>query len=205
MQLTPVILSALCAVGAVGAFSYRQRFISPRSSQLRMFSSSNGGEKCPAIPTTPQTIPNGEVAVFALGWFWHPQRDYDGLDGVVRTVVGYTGGKEPLPTYRNIKDATEAILIEFDPSIISYAEVLKEWSTQHSPYYPSKTQYRSAIFYGSEEQKKLAEEMVKVLGDKDEEKNCFSSVEEMGTFYQGEEYHQKFLEKQKSARALQEW
>eukprot|EP00957_Ditylum_brightwellii_P188094 14320032-Ditylum_brightwellii.AAC.1 len=78
------------------------------------------------------------------------------MDGVVRTVVGYTGGSEPNPTYSNIKDATEAILVEFDPSVVSYEDILLEWSKQHSPYFPQKTQYRSAIFYRTEEQRALA-------------------------------------------------
>mmetsp|Transcript_30027 Transcript_30027/g.61270 ORF Transcript_30027/g.61270 Transcript_30027/m.61270 type:complete len:126 (-) Transcript_30027:196-573(-) len=122
------------------------------------------------------------------------------MDGVVRTVVGYTGGIEADPTYRNIKDATEAILIEFDPSVVSYGEILKEWSTQHSPFFPQKTQYRSAIFVASDEQRKLAEEIVKELEEKNEDRQVFAAIEEVGAFYQAEEYHQKFLEKQKQSR-----
>mmetsp|Transcript_9534 Transcript_9534/g.13308 ORF Transcript_9534/g.13308 Transcript_9534/m.13308 type:complete len:129 (-) Transcript_9534:234-620(-) len=127
------------------------------------------------------------------------------MDGVVRTVVGYTGGSEPNPTYTNIRDATEAILIEFDPSIITYEDILNEWSNQHSPYFNQKTQYRSAIFYRNEMQQKVALEKLDALKDKAEveDRNVFVSVEEVGPFYKAEEYHQDFLTKQTRSRWLQ--
>ncbi|KAL7543077.1 hypothetical protein ACHAXR_012394 [Thalassiosira sp. AJA248-18] len=122
------------------------------------------------------------------------------MGGVVNVVVGYTGGKQENPTYQNIMDATEAFLVEFDPSIISYEEILDEWSDQHAPYYPSKCQYRSAIFYCSEEQRNAALKKVEELG-KGGERKVYVDLEPVSTFYRGEEYHQDFLEKQMSARA----
>lgn len=124
------------------------------------------------------------------------------MRGVVNCVVGYTGGKQKDPTYQNIMDATEAFTVEFDPSIISYEEILDEWADQHAPFYPSKCQYRSAIFYCSEEQRNAAQKKVEELG-KGGQRKVYVDVEPVSAFYRGEEYHQNFLEKQMSARAPQ--
>ena len=86
-------------------------------------------EECPEIPTTPQMSTNYETCILASGWFWHPQRQFKYTNGIARVVVGYTGGDEPNPTYQNIKDATEAYLIEFDPTIISYQQILNDVRT----------------------------------------------------------------------------
>lgn len=89
--------------------------------------SQRASTECPEIPTTARN-PTNEVAVLASGWFWHPQRDFRALGGVVDVVVGYTGGNQKNPTYKNIMDATEAFLVEFDPSVISYEKILDEVS-----------------------------------------------------------------------------
>mmetsp|Transcript_6253 Transcript_6253/g.14153 ORF Transcript_6253/g.14153 Transcript_6253/m.14153 type:complete len:127 (+) Transcript_6253:289-669(+) len=125
------------------------------------------------------------------------------MGGVADCVVGYTGGKEENPTYQNIMDTTEAFTVEFDPSIISYEKILDEWADQHTlPNYPSKGQYRSAIFYSSEEQRYAALKKIEELG-KGGSRKVFVDLEPVSTFYRGEEYHQNFLEKQVSARAPQ--
>lgn len=124
----------------------------------------------------------------------------DGL-GVVDVVVGYTGGKKKNPMYQNIMDATEAYLVEFDPSIISYEEILNEWAQMHEPFYPSKTQYRSAIFYSSKKQKDAALKIIEGLGRGGRTK-VFVDLEPISAFYRAEEYHQDFLDKQKSARSF---
>ena len=101
-------------------------------------SSSNTSTECPEISTTPKN-PTNEVAILASGWFWHPQRDFRRLGGVVDVVVGYTGGRQKNPTYSNIMDSTEAFLVEFDPSVISYEAILDEvssvlviWASYHA-------------------------------------------------------------------------
>lgn len=120
------------------------------------------------------------------------------MGGIADVVVGYTGGKQPNPTYQNIMDTTEAVMVEFNPDVISYEEILNEWAGMHAPFYPSKGQYRSAIFYQNEEQQKVAEAKVAALG-RDGERNVFVDVEPVSTFYRGEEYHQDFLDKQSSS------
>ena len=83
---------------------------------------------------------------------------------MTRCVVGYAGGKESNPTYNRIKDYTEAVLVEFDPSKVSYEELLFEFGRMHSPTSPSwGTQYRSIIWYTNEDQKEEAEQYLEDL------------------------------------------
>jgi len=121
------------------------------------------------------------------------------MDGVLRVVVGYTGGTEANPTYSSIKDSTEAVLIEFDPSKISYEKILEVWAKSHSPFFPQKCQYRSAIWYRNDDQKAAAEAVIAELQSKrGEGKKVYADVEPIGPFYRAEEYHQDFLNKQAS-------
>lgn len=134
------------------------------------------------------------------------------MKGVSRCIVGYSGGQRLNPTYRNIMDHTEALLIEFDPNQTSYEDLALEWSRMHSPRGKSKCQYRSAIWYLNEEQKEKAKEVVegmkvymngsrpmppgvrKLMGEDD---GIYSSVDPATRFYRAEEYHQNFLNKQR--------
>ena len=86
------------------------------------------------------------------------------LDGVVSVTVGYCGGKTEWPNYENIMDHTEAVRIVFDPSEISYYDILENMMTMHSPTSaPYSRQYRSAIFYHNDEQKQISEEIKKLV------------------------------------------
>ena len=98
----------------------------PMSTSLNVVFEGRPQEECPEIPTTPQVSSNYETCILASGWFWHPQRQFKYTDGVARVVVGYTGGEEPNPTYQNIQDATEAYLIEFDPTILTFEQILND-------------------------------------------------------------------------------
>ena len=116
------------------------------------------------------------------------------MKGIDRVVVGYTGGKELNPTYQSIKDSTESVLIEFDPSVISYEKILDEWTKMASPTYAAKTQYRSAIFYNSEEQRIAGLNKIDELESKGS--IIYTAVEPVSAFYRAEEYHQNFINKQ---------
>jgi len=95
-------------------------------------------------------------------------------------------------TYQNIQDYTEALLVEFDPTVISYEDVLEHWKGMASPYPASKRQYRTAVWYLNDDQRQVAEEFVaKMPGGK------YVDVEPATQFFLAEEYHQNFLEKQK--------
>ena len=114
--------------------------------------------------------------------------------------MGYSGGHKLNPTYRNIQDHTEALLIEFDPTIISYEDLVLEWSRMHSPVGKTKCQYRSAVWYLDEEQKEIADEVVqgmKAYMSRNAASKWMaeisSSVEPVTSFYRAEEYHQNFL------------
>lgn len=96
-------------------------------------------------------------------------------------------------------DSTESVLIEYDPSSVSYADLIKLWADSHAPYYPSKCQYRSAIFYLNDEQKDIAAKIVRDIAEKKNVK-VYTDIEPVSPFYRAEEYHQDFLNKQVFAR-----
>jgi peptide-methionine (S)-S-oxide reductase len=112
----------------------------------------------------------------------------------VGTYVGYTGGEKRDPTYRNMMDHTEAMFIEFDPTIVTYDELVIEWSRIHMPSYNNKCQYRSAVWYLTGDQMEAAEEVVAGMKSA-ARKKLYTSVEPATKFYKGEEYHQHFMAK----------
>ncbi|HVE28075.1 MAG TPA: peptide-methionine (S)-S-oxide reductase MsrA, partial [Sporichthya sp.] len=109
-----------------------------------------------------------EVAIFGLGCFWGAERKFWQVDGVWVTAVGYTGGFTPNPTYEETCTArtghTEAVLVVFDPSKVSYADLLVKFWEIHDPTTPNRqgndigTQYRSGIYTTTDEQAKIAQE-----------------------------------------------
>jgi methionine-S-sulfoxide reductase len=118
-------------------------------------------------------------------------------EGILETVVGYSGSQDPKgkpnPTYRNIKDYAESIRVAFDPSKLSYQDMLDMFFGLHTPSDPrwAGTQYRSAIFVHTPEQRKQAEAAVQARGAIGK----FVAVEDASDFYRAEEYHQKYIEK----------
>jgi len=115
-------------------------------------------------------------------------------------VVGYCGGTTEWPTYNAISDHTEALRVEFDPSKLSYEEVLRIFWEEHTPMPMAftGTQYRSAIFCHSEDQARCARRL------RDEIRPSVSKhtlITDAGNFYRAEEYHQKFLTKQSASWA----
>jgi peptide-methionine (S)-S-oxide reductase len=98
-------------------------------------------------------------------------------------------------------DATEAFMVEFDPAIIPYEKILDAWADQHAPFYPSKCQYRSAIFYTSEEQLNIAAMKINELS-RGGQRKVYVDLEPATSFYRAEEYHQDFLEKQMSSNRI---
>lgn len=112
-------------------------------------------------------------------------------------MVGYCGGMEDNPTYKNILDYTEAILVEFDPNVVGYHDVLMEWSKIISDKLgPSPRQYRFAAWYLNDRQQEIAKKVVTEILEKDDGSSADASyvVAEAATrFYRAEEYHQHFL------------
>ena len=125
---------------------------------------------------------------------------YQRLDGVHSAIVGYTGGSEPNPTYDEIMDHTEAILVEFDPQETSYTTLLQEWTKMHKPIEAVVNQYRSVVWYLNDEQRSRAEKVV-------EEWKCrvpglHTAVEKATTFYRAESYHQDYYLRTGQARFI---
>ena len=162
---------------------------------MNRFSNTSGTDSspdnlCPELPLVPEYDGKNEMFLCACGWFWGPQPRFLSIRGVVRCIVGYTGGQTLHPTYSNIQDHTEALLVEFNPTVVSYEDLVIEWTRMHSPYGKAKCQYRSAVWYMNEDQKEICTTIVDGL-QATHGKGC-SSVEKATRFYRGEEYHQNF-------------
>ena len=147
-----------------------------------------------------------ETATFAAGCFWGIEAAFKKVRGVKETKVGYTGGKTENPTYKDVcTDKTshaEAVQIQFDPSEIKYEELLEVFWAIHDPTTLNSqgpdfgTQYRSAIFCHSKEQKEAAEKSKKALGEsKKYKKAAVTEITDAGKFYPAEDYHQDYFGK----------
>lgn len=149
---------------------------------------------------------NLEKATFAAGCFWHVEDDFMKIPSVKETVVGYTGGHTDNPNYENVCTHTtghaEAVGITFDPKEVSYAELLEEFWKLHDPTTLNRQgpdigdNYRSAIFYHNDEQRKLAEKSKEDLDKSGKYKDkIVTEIVPLTKFYKAEEYHQKYYQK----------
>ncbi|MCA0988258.1 peptide-methionine (S)-S-oxide reductase MsrA [Guptibacillus algicola] len=147
-----------------------------------------------------------ERAVFAAGCFWGVEALFQQLNGVTSTSVGFTGGKTIDPSYEEVyKELTghaEAVLVEYNPAIISYDELLQVFFENHNPTSLNRqgedvgTRYRSAIFYSSEEQRTLAEKAkIDLTTSGKFKKPIVTQIVPATNFYRAEEYHQSYLAK----------
>ncbi|OAN37143.1 peptide-methionine (S)-S-oxide reductase [Chloroflexus islandicus] len=145
-----------------------------------------------------------ETATLAGGCFWCLEAVYDQVIGVQDVVSGYTGGHVPNPTYRQVCDGdtghAEAVQIRFDPSQISYRELLEIFFSIHDPTTLNRqgadvgTQYRSAIFYHSDEQRQIAEQLVRELSEQQVFRDpIVTEIVPATTFYPAEDYHQEYF------------
>lgn len=143
----------------------------------------------------------------AGGCFWCTESEYRALDGVLFTEVGYMGGEMDNPTYQDITTGktghAEVVRVTYDPEQISLKALLEFFFLKaHDPTQLNRqgvdvgTQYRSAIFYASEEEKKIAEDLMKEIDASGKlSKPIVTTLEPAGTFWMGEEYHQQYYEK----------
>lgn len=150
---------------------------------------------------------NYPIAVFAAGCFWCVESEFRGLDGVLYTRSGYTGGHLENPRYEDTHDSksghAEAVEITYDPKKISFETLVEYFLTKaHDPTQLNRqgpnvgTQYRSAIFYQDEEQKTIAQDLInKVNAQKIYSKPIVTTLEPKATFWEAEEYHQQYYEK----------
>jgi len=149
-----------------------------------------------------------EQATFAGGCFWGTEEAFRALDGVIETAVGYMGGTTENPTYEMVCTGTtahaEVVDITFDPAIITYQQLLERFWASHNPTslnfqgVDHGTQYRSAIYYYSDEQRQQAEKSKAAL----DASTAYSApvvteITPAGPFWRAEEYHQLYFKKQK--------
>ncbi|HVN14554.1 MAG TPA: peptide-methionine (S)-S-oxide reductase MsrA [Anaerolineales bacterium] len=146
---------------------------------------------------------NLQVATLAGGCFWCIEAVFDELKGVVSVESGYSGGHVANPSYRAVCTGmtghAEAVQITFDPSVISFHDILKVFFTVHDPTTLNQqgadvgTQYRSAIFYHDEEQKRVAEQVIKEISEAKIWKDpIVTEVTKFDQFYMAEDYHQEY-------------
>jgi len=145
-----------------------------------------------------------EVATLAGGCFWCVEAVFREIDGVEHVVSGYTGGTAANPNYEQVcagkTGHAEAVQVSFNPSKISYRETLEIFFSIHDPTTLNRqgadvgTQYRSAIFYHSEQQKAIAEQLLQELNTAHLwNKSIVTQIVSLDTFYTAEEYHQGYF------------
>lgn len=147
-----------------------------------------------------------ETATLAGGCFWGLQESLRHIPGVVRTTVGYTGGTTPNPTYEMVGTGrtgyAEAVQVIFDPTQLSYEDLLNHFFQSHDPTSPRgqvkswKAPYRSVIFYHSEEQRRIAERVKESASRSGKWKYpVVTEISPAMKFYPAEAYHQNYLER----------
>jgi peptide-methionine (S)-S-oxide reductase len=145
-----------------------------------------------------------QITTLAGGCFWCLEAVFDQMKGVQSVESGYMGGKSTDPTYEAVCSGTtghaEVVQVSFDPMVVSFREVLEIFFAIHDPTTLNRqgndvgTQYRSAIFYHSPEQKKIAEEVIaQFTKEKIFDRPIVTEVIEAGPFYLAEEYHQEYF------------
>ncbi len=144
-----------------------------------------------------------EVATLGAGCFWCVEAVFQRLQGVVSVKSGYAGGTKPNPTYKEVCTGTtgyvEVCQITFDPSIISYSEILEVFWATHDPTTPNRqgndigTQYRSVIFYHNETQKAEAEKSLITANREMWDGKIVTTIEPLKNFYEAEDYHQNYF------------
>ena len=145
-------------------------------------------------------------ATFAAGCFWGVEAAFRQIPGVKQTAVGYTGGHTKNPTYEQVcTDRTghaEAVDVEYDPELVSFEKLLEVFWSNHDPTQLNRqgpdhgSQYRSAVFYHTPEQRAAAEASKQALADSGKLRGPIATlIVPAAEFYRAEEYHQQYLEK----------
>ena len=145
-----------------------------------------------------------EIAILALGCFWGPEIKFSKIEGVIKTEVGYCGGNSPTTTYKEVctgkTNHAEVVKIDFDEKIITYEKILKIFFQIHDPTTLNSqgpdfgTQYRSEIFYLNDNQRVVAERVLRNVDDRMSGK-VVTKISLLKNYCPAEEYHQKYLEK----------
>lgn len=161
-----------------------------------------------AAPAFGSPVPGGrlEMATFAGGCFWCMEHPFDELPGVISVTSGYTGGYQPNPTYEQVSAGgtghAESVQVLYDPARIGYRQLLERYWHNVDPTVKDRQfcdvghQYRSAIFYHNEEQRRLAFQTKEALEKSGRFKGpLFTEIVPAGVFYPAEAYHQHYYKK----------
>jgi peptide-methionine (S)-S-oxide reductase len=145
------------------------------------------------------------TAIFAGGCFWCVEADFDKLSGVTKTESGYVGGKLPNPTYEQVSAGgsghAEAVRVTYDPNKVTYEQLLEYFWRQVDPTVKDRqfcdigNQYRTAIFYLDETQRRAAAASKEALRKNSRLPHIYTEIAPAGTFYLAEEYHQDYYRK----------
>lgn len=159
----------------------------------------------PIVPPFPE---GHREFVVGMGCFWGSERIYWQLPGVHTTAVGYSGGVTPNPTYQEVcsgrTNHAEDVLVVYDPEVISFEELLVPFWENHDPTTPMRqgndvgTQYRSAVYYTDDDQKRVAEQALQDYDAALQERGfppVTTEIAAAGPYYFAEEYHQQYLHK----------
>jgi peptide-methionine (S)-S-oxide reductase len=159
--------------------------------------------------------PKTATAIFAGGCFWCVEADFDKVAGVISTTSGYIGGTVKDPTYQQVSAGgtghAEAVEIVYDPAKVDYAKLLDVFWRNIDPLVKDKQfcdtgdQYRSAIFYRTDEEKKLAEETKKKVEAKFAPRTVYTQIVAAGPFYKAEDYHQDYYKKNEARYKFYRW
>ncbi len=172
---------------------------------MMLFSCQSSGQDSPkAAPAPASTVPAQHLAraTFAGGCFWCMEAPFDELTGVISTTAGYAGGQKTNPTYEEVSGTghAEAVQVVYDSTRLSFAQLLEVFWRNIDPLTPNRqfcdsgTQYRSAIFYHNEEQRRLAEASKQRLAGRFSQP-IVTQIVPLQAFYPAEEYHQDFYKK----------
>ena len=153
-----------------------------------------------------EMVENARSAVFAGGCFWCTESDFEKVDGVIEAVSGYTGGRMENPTYKQVSAGgtghIEAIKVVYDPAKISYSQLLDILWRHIDPtdaggqFVDRGDQYRSAIFYATDEERQMAEASKKALSASGHfDRPIVTDILPLGAFYEAEDYHQDYYKK----------
>lgn len=170
----------------------------------------------PAIDLPAEKESQTRTAVFGGGCFWCTEAVFEQLDGVSEVVSGYAGGAKETADYKKVSagatDHAEVILITYDASKITYGQLLRVFFATHDPTTKDRQgpdwgrQYRSAVFYAGDDEKRVAEAYIKQLNDaKVFADPIVTTLEPLEAFYPAEEYHQDFVKRNPNHPYVQQW
>ncbi|PSP34622.1 peptide methionine sulfoxide reductase [Halobacteriales archaeon QH_10_67_22] len=152
-------------------------------------------ERIRAYDETAPAPDETETATVALGCFWGPDATFGARESVVRTRVGYAGGSTPDPTYHDIGDHSEALQVDYDPDVVSFADLVDLAIRNHDPRRQTgKRQYQNVLFYGSPGERETIETALGNLA-----MDASTRVEQLDAFTLAETYHQKYNLRNKRA------